>query len=77
MNARKKIDEHLNKLSLHDDRLESSIEVSGTKANDNVRLRQLLEKIEINLGGMGKVGLGSNNLLFMSCELLLLVEREN
>jgi putative ATP-dependent endonuclease of OLD family len=77
VNARNKINKHLKNLALHDDRLESSIEVSGAKANDNVRLRQLLEKIELNLGGVGKVGLGSNNLLFMACELLLLAEEKD
>lgn len=77
VSARNKINKHLENLSLHDDGLESSIEVSGIKANDNVRLRQLLEKIELGLGGVGKVGLGSNNLLFMSCELLLLSEEKD
>ena len=43
-----------------------------------MRLRQLLEKLEVNLGvnelaeGTHCRGLGSNNILFMACELLLL-----
>ncbi len=45
---------------------------------DNVRLRQVLEKLELALTGSADAdtaysrGLGSNNLLFMACELLLL-----
>jgi putative ATP-dependent endonuclease of OLD family len=37
-------------------------------------LRELLEKLDLRLDGAGKVGLGSDNLLFMACELLLLAE---
>ena len=40
-------------------------------------LRQLLEKLDLNLGGSGKLGLGSNNLLFMACELLLLAQEDD
>jgi putative ATP-dependent endonuclease of OLD family len=72
--ARRKIDEHISSLSLQGDILESSIEVSGAGANPDVRLRQLLEKLDLCLGGPGKLGLGSDNLLFMACELLLLAQ---
>ena len=41
-----------------------------------MRLRRLLEKLNLSLNGNGKFGLGSNNLLFMACELLLLAEEE-
>ena len=41
-----------------------------------MRLRQLLEKLDLILKGSGKLGLGSNNLLFMACELLLLAQEE-
>lgn len=45
---------------------------------DEARLRQILERLELSLGGdassiqRGRFGLGSNNLLYMACELLLL-----
>jgi putative ATP-dependent endonuclease of the OLD family len=71
-----KIDMHLDGLSLRGDGLKSSIKVSGATASDDVRLRQLLEKLDLILGSMGKLGLGSNNLLFMACELLLLAQEE-
>jgi hypothetical protein len=35
-----------------------------------------LKKLDLSLGGVGKLGLGSNNLLFIACELLLLAENE-
>lgn len=72
--TRKKIDEHLGKLTLTGETVSSSVKVSGTNAGDEIRLRQLLEKLDLSLGGAGKLGLGSNNLLFMACELLLLIE---
>ena len=51
--------------------------VSGSKGDASIRLRQLLEKLELDLRDSGgefnaNRGLGSNNLLFMACELLLL-----
>ncbi|HVB57741.1 MAG TPA: AAA family ATPase [Candidatus Acidoferrales bacterium] len=53
--------------------------ISVSRMSDDVgRLRQLLEKLEVNLsqaehlGEPSNRGLGSNNLLFMACELLLL-----
>jgi putative ATP-dependent endonuclease of the OLD family len=45
---------------------------------ESARLRQILERLELELLGSGsgtrrgRYGLGSNNLLFMACELLLL-----
>jgi putative ATP-dependent endonuclease of OLD family len=69
--ARGKVDEHLGSLSFHADTLKSSIEVSGADAKEEVRLRQLLEKLDLNLDVLGKAGLGSSNLLFIACELLL------
>lgn len=77
-----KIDTHLTKLSLHGDELKSSIKVSGATASEDSRLRQLLEKLDLSLGseskqdGGGKLGLGSNNLLFMACELLLMAQED-
>lgn len=77
-----KIDTHLIKLSLHGDELKSSIKVSGATASEDNRLRQLLEKLDLSLGSGskpdtgGKLGLGSNNLLFMACELLLMAQED-
>lgn len=71
-----KIDTHLKTLSLTRDDIRSVIKVSGTRASDDVRLRQLLEKLDLVLDGAGRLGLGSNNLLFMACELLLLAQEE-
>jgi putative ATP-dependent endonuclease of the OLD family len=73
---------HLIKLSLHGDKLNSSIKVSGATASKDNRLRQLLEKLDLSLGSGskpdagGKLGLGSNNLLFMACELLLMAQED-
>ncbi len=55
----------------------SAGKISIRSGGDNkARLRQLLEKLELQLEGdlAGEIrhGLGSNNLLFMACELLLL-----
>ena len=49
--------------------------VGGSK---DVRLRQILERLELGLmdargtQSRGRFGLGSNNILYMACELLLL-----
>ena len=78
--TRGKIDTHLTKLSLNGDELKSRIKVNGAKASKDSRLRQLLEKLDLSLGAgsqpdaAGKLGLGSNNLLFMACELLLVAQ---
>lgn len=72
VSAREEIDKHLKMLSLTGEGVTSSISVSGATASNDVRLRHLLEKLDLSLGGTGKLGLGSNNLLFIACELLLL-----
>ena len=72
VDARESIDIRLNALALAGDDMKSSIRVAGTRASEEVRLRQLLEKLDLTIPVSGKVGLGSNNLLFMACELLLL-----
>ncbi len=76
--ARKKLNEEfLKPLSFANDLLNARIAVSGSR-DDAVRLRQLLEKLELalvaseNADAAHTRGLGSNNLLFMACELLLL-----
>lgn len=70
-------DEYLRPLSFANDLLHARIGVAGGQ-EDNLRLRQLLEKLELVLTASADTesahsrGLGSNNLLFMACELLLL-----
>jgi putative ATP-dependent endonuclease of OLD family len=78
MGARKKLnDDYLQPLSFSGDTLNARVRISGNR-DDSTRLRQLLEKLEVNLGdadlseGAHCRGLGSNNILFMACELLLL-----
>jgi len=72
--TRDDVDNHLEELSIRGSSLKSSIKVSGAKASPDIRLRQLLEKLDLNMGDEDKPGLGSNNLLFMACELLLLAQ---
>jgi putative ATP-dependent endonuclease of OLD family len=76
--ARKRLnDEYLEPLSFANDLLHARIGVAGAQ-EDSLRLRQLLEKLELVLTASADAesahtrGLGSNNLLFMACELLLL-----
>jgi putative ATP-dependent endonuclease of OLD family len=78
-NARDRLNvEFLKELSFHGNLLEGYISVSGSKGDTTIRRRQVLEKLELDLrddGGdeaMTNRGLGSNNVLFMACELLLL-----
>lgn len=70
-------DNYLSHLSLEGDELHGRINfVEGI--SESARLRQILERMELSLldqgsrEGRGEYGLGSNNLLFMACELLLL-----
>jgi putative ATP-dependent endonuclease of the OLD family len=70
--ARKAIDEHLSTLTLSTEALSSKVSVNGAQKAPETRLRSLLEKFELTLEGDGKSGLGSNNLLFIASELLLL-----
>jgi putative ATP-dependent endonuclease of OLD family len=77
--ARRRLnDDYLAELSFVGDRLRGEIAVGGVAAEDSMRLRQLLEKLELNLRDEGSLeppptrGLGSNNLLFIASELLLL-----
>lgn len=67
---------HLHSLSLRGDGLRGRIQFTDEGSTD-VRLRRLLERLDLGLCGQdghsrGTYGLGSNNLLFMACELLLL-----
>ena len=70
------IDKNLEGLSLRGDRLKSDIKVGGAAAAPDALLRELLEKLDLRLGGEGKLGLGSDNLLFIACELLLLGQED-
>ncbi|MCB1867902.1 MAG: AAA family ATPase [Gammaproteobacteria bacterium] len=75
--ARKRLNEdYLKPLSFIGDDLSGHIRVNASGDKD-MRLRQLLEKLELelkdeNAEAPANRGLGSNNLLFMACELLLL-----
>ncbi|WP_299831951.1 ATP-dependent endonuclease [uncultured Roseobacter sp.] len=68
---------YLKPLSFAGDDLQGQISV-GKQGDREVRLRQLLERLELELRSEAAPelpanrGLGSNNLLFMACELLLL-----
>jgi len=82
-NAQEKLNsKYLSQLSLHGDDLLGVVNLIES-GNDDARLRQILEKLKMSLidsstgNDRGSYGLGSNNLLFMACELLLLEsERE-
>lgn len=73
--------EYLNSLSFAGSDLSGEIGVAA--GDEAARLRQLLEKLELQLQETGadhlprNRGLGSNNLLFMACELLLLGSEED
>jgi putative ATP-dependent endonuclease of the OLD family len=70
--------DYLGQIALRGDSLKGSISVSSAQSDADARLRVLLEKLELELlsdGASGlqpNRGLGSSNLLFMSCEMLLL-----
>ena len=69
-------EEFLAPLSFQGDDLKGHIDI-GNKGDDSFRLRQLLEKLALDLRNefgtrSENRGLGSNNLMFMACELLLL-----
>lgn len=77
-NTRQKLnDSYLKHLSFSGDTLNARMRISGNR-DERTRLRQLLEKLEVSLGNTDITeenycrGLGSNNILFMACELLLL-----
>ena len=75
-------EEYLTPLSLIGDSLTAYIDVN-TRGDREARLRQLLEKLELELrdgkdvGAPLNRGLGSNNVLFMACELLLVGTEED
>ncbi|NMQ19031.1 DUF2813 domain-containing protein [Candidatus Competibacter phosphatis] len=69
--------QYLSLLSLTGDSLRGKIDVTEGGTSES-RLRQILERLELGLldatsgSQRGRYGLGSNNLLYMACELLLL-----
>jgi putative ATP-dependent endonuclease of OLD family len=76
-NGNSKVNNHLEELQLHGDSLKSSISVSQS-GSDSQRLRQLLEKLTLNVDNTsGRLGLGSNNILFIACELILLADDQD
>lgn len=74
--TREEVDKRLKELALSGDHLASAIRATSAAASDTARLRELLERLDLSLTGEGKPGFGSNNLLFMACELLLLAQEE-
>ncbi|MBO6574015.1 MAG: AAA family ATPase [Rhodothermales bacterium] len=68
---------YLSSLFLRGDRLKGRIDFIE-EGSDQIRLRRILERLEIGLfdastlSARGHYGLGSNNILYMACELLLL-----
>lgn len=75
--TRTEVDSNLKGLTLSGEKIGSQIKVSDKSETSERRLRHLLEKLDLSLGGAGKLGLGSNNLLFMATELLLLAQKED
>lgn len=68
---------YLSSLTLSNDQLRGKIDLSQ-RGSEKIRLRQILERLELSLldagngSDRGRYGLGSNNVLYMACELLLL-----
>ncbi len=76
-------DQLLGNLAFSGSPLKGHISVSSSTGDPDTRLRQLLEKLDLDLRDEAalsvspKHGLGSNNLLFMACELLLIGSEED
>lgn len=74
--ARENLDErYLSPLAFSNENKPTEISI-GSRGDDKARLRQLLEKLELQFKDSANSGiqhgLGSNNLMYMACELLLL-----
>lgn len=69
--------QYLSSLFLRGDKLQGRIDLTES-GSDAIRLRRILERLELGLfetstsSARGYYGLGSNNILYMACELLLL-----
>ncbi|MEZ8190700.1 ATP-dependent endonuclease [Vibrio sp. 1F279] len=67
----------LKPLQMLGDHLQANLGI-GPNADDEMLKRQMLEKIGIALDNVGgKRGLGSNNLLYIACEMLLLSDSKD
>jgi putative ATP-dependent endonuclease of OLD family len=67
----------LKPLQMTGDNLQAKLGI-GPDADEEALKRQMLEKIGISLGNIGgKRGLGSNNLLYIACEMLLLADSKD
>lgn len=67
----------LRPLQMLGDNLQANLGI-GPNADDEMMKRQMLEKIGIALDNVGgKRGLGSNNLLYIACEMLLLSDSKD
>lgn len=66
----------INKLLLANSGIESSIKVFSENMTPDRKLTSMLEKLNLGVNrasdDYGRLGLGTNNLLYMACELLLL-----
>ncbi|MCK4268943.1 MAG: AAA family ATPase, partial [Methanogenium sp.] len=79
--AKSNIDNSLSKkFLLKQDQIQSKINVYGTANNKDKQLKIMLEKLTLNVerknDNAGHLGLGTNNLLYMACELLLLQQED-
>lgn len=62
------------KMLLKGDDVVTRFEVAGTNSEDNRKIMALLEKLDLSAhatDNLGRVGLGTSNILSMACELLL------
>lgn len=80
--ARGQIDKGLQeKLLLAQDKLHSKIAVSGFADSVDRRRQLMLEKLNLDIerttNNKGSLGLGTNNVLYMACELLLLEQAKS
>lgn len=67
----------LKPLQMSGDNLQAKLGI-GPDADEEALKRQMLEKIGISLDNIGgKRGLGSNNLLYIACEMLLLADSKD
>jgi putative ATP-dependent endonuclease of OLD family len=77
VSEKKIIDSNLSELALASEKLECDMGVSGENAQESFQRLQLLEKLDLTLNVLGRSGLGSDNLLFMACELILLKQDDD